>query len=121
MPAKKTPAQFQRGERMNHAYPVSAQGATMSEDHVTCAHGTTIGGGVTGPCFGMICTCRCCHSRYVLVNSASYDQEDGLIESSTHPEDLCRACGGAPVEYLHPDYEYVNNGIFVRLQRKSVL
>jgi hypothetical protein len=89
-----------------------------------CVHGVTIGGGVTGPCFGRICTCRCCSSRYVLVNSSTYNAQDGLISSRTRPEDICRACGGVPVEYLHPAYEeerveHENGFVVTRLRRKQ--
>jgi len=89
-------------------------------DASTCEHGATLGGGVAGPCFGMICTCRCCRSRYVLVNSATLNTEEGLIAARTMPEDLCRACGGAPVDYVHPDYERVERDGFVSLRRRKV-
>jgi len=89
----------------------------MSDDHATCEHGAAVGGHVTGPCFGMICTCRCCRSSYVLVNSAIYSDGE-LVVSRTHPEDLCHACGGTPVDYLHPDYEHVERNGFVSLRRR---
>jgi len=90
----------------------------MSERSTACEHGVVFNGGVGRSFFGVPCTCRCCRSLYVPIDSST-GGDVGLISSRTFPRDLCRPCGGVPVEYLHPDYERVDEGGVFRLRRRG--
>ena len=92
-----------------------------ADAHMTCAHGRTIGGTQIGPggYFGGVGTCQCCQQKFGFCHSSTHDR-DGLIESSTQDETLCKPCGGRRVEYLHPDYERVELSPKVFTVRRKV-
>jgi len=79
----------------------------------------------SGGWMGGVGHCRCCRSSYGYINSSTYGEE-GLIQSKTYPSDLCQACGGNRIDYVHPDYERIEEEsaelpgwTVVRFQKKA--
>lgn len=73
-----------------------------------CEHGSEIESSQlsSGGWSGGVGHCRCCRSNYGYINSATYGEE-GCIQSKTYPSDLCQSCGGNRVDYVHPNYEKI--------------